>query len=199
MDRLKTIKALLIGSASATVLMESCNTKNKQTVSVDVNKLLDENDRIPEGKEVNKKLRADTFFTKEEMATIVILPDIIVPKDSISGSASYAKVADLIEFIVKDMPQHQIPVIGGLRWLDLQSLNRFEKPFAAIIEQQRLQIIDEIAYPEKAKGTMQQGVTFFNLMRNFTLTGFYTSEIGVKDIGYASNKPNQRNGVPAEC
>ena len=41
-------------------------------------------------------------------------------------------------------------------------------------------------------------MSFFSLMRNLTATGFYTSEEGVKDIGYAGNKPTQWNGVPAE-
>jgi len=45
---------------------------------------------------------------------------------------------------------------------------------------------------------MQPGVSFFSLMRDLTCTGFYTSEIGVKDIGYAGNTPNQWNGVPAD-
>ncbi len=198
MDRRKSIKALLIGTASTAVLMESCNTKEKQTTGVEDIKKLDEDDRMPEEKVVNKKLREDNFFTAEELAAITILADIIVPKDTISGSASDAKVADFIEFIVKDMPEHQIPMRGGLRWLELQSLNRFEKSFAAISEQQRLEIVEDIAYPDKAKATMKQGVAFFNLMRNLTLTGFYTSEIGVKDIGYEGNKPNQWNGVPAD-
>lgn len=197
MDRRKSIKALLIGTASTAVLIESCNTKESKPAAAEVKKL-DEDDRMPEEKAVNKKLRDEIFFTAAEMATITILADIIMPKDEISGSASDAKVADFIEFIVKDMPEHQIPMRGGLRWLEMQSLNRFEKSFVAITEQQRLQIVDEIAYPEKAKANMQQGVSFFNLMRNLTVTGFYTSEIGVTDIGYAGNRPNQWNGVPAD-
>jgi hypothetical protein len=56
-------------------------------------------------------------------------------------------------------------------------------------------MVDMIAYPKKAKPEMQQGVAFFNLMRNLTATGFYTSEIGVKDVGYMGNVPNQWNGV----
>ena len=43
---------------------------------------------------------------------------------------------------------------------------------------------------------MEPGVSFFDLIRNLTATGFYTSEIGVKDIGYLGNTPNQWNGVP---
>ena len=101
-----------------------------------------------------------------------------------------------IEFIVKDMPEHQTPMRGGLRWLEMQSLKRFEKSFAAITEKQRIEIVDDIAYPNKAKAGMKQGVAFFNLMRNLTATGFYTSQMGVKDIGYAGNSPNQWKGVP---
>jgi len=197
MDRRKSIKALLIGTASTTVLIESCSTKDNKPAAAEVKKL-DEDDRMPEEKAVNRKLKDDKFFTAEEMATITILADIIVPKDNTSGSASDAKVADFIEFIVKDMPEHQIPMRGGLRWLQMQSLSRFEKSFAAITELQRLQIVDDIAYPDKAKANKKQGVAFFNLMRNLTLTGFYTSEIGVKDIGYEGNRPNQWNGVPAD-
>jgi hypothetical protein len=59
-------------------------------------------------------------------------------------------------------------------------------------------MIDAIAYPAKAAPDMKQGVSFFNLMRNLTVTGFYTSEMGVKDLGYMGNKPNQWNGVPKD-
>ncbi len=59
-------------------------------------------------------------------------------------------------------------------------------------------MVDQIAYPAKAKPEMKQGVSFFNLMRNLTLTGFFTSEMGVKDLGYAGNTPNRWNGVPDE-
>jgi gluconate 2-dehydrogenase gamma chain len=195
MDRRKSIKALIIGTASTGVLIEACKTTDEKT-QVATTPVLDETDRMEEEKLVNKKLREDKFFTAEEMATIAVIADIIIPKDETSGSATDAKVPDFIEFIVKDMPHYQTPMRGGLRWLDMQSLNRFEKPFTGITEKQRLEIVDEIAYPKKAKPAMKQGVAFFNLMRNLVATGFYTSEIGVKDIGYLGNVPNQWNGVP---
>jgi len=83
-----------------------------------------------------------------------------------------------------------------LRWLNLHSYNRFEKSFKDCSAQQQLEIVDEIAYPGKAKPEMSQGVAFFNKMRDLVSTGFYTSEIGVKDIGYLGNTPNQWKGVP---
>ena len=45
---------------------------------------------------------------------------------------------------------------------------------------------------------MSQGVAFFNLKRNFTASGFYSSKMGIADIGYQGNKPNQWEGVPEE-
>lgn len=195
MDRRKSIKALIIGTASTGIMLDACKTVDKKPNDAAAANDADA-DRMQEEKEANKKLRETVFFTAAEMATITVLADIIIPKDAVSGSASDAKVPDFIAFIVNDMPHHQTPMRGGLRWLDLESLKRFEKPFVAITEQQRLQIVDDIAYPARAKAEFKQGVAFFNLMRNLTATGFYTSEIGGKDIGYMGNRPNQWNGVP---
>jgi hypothetical protein len=130
------------------------------------------------------------------MSTIAVLANIIIPSDEKSGSATDAKVPDFIEFIVKDMPDKQVPMRGGLQWLDLQSNKRFGNPFTDCSQQEQLMIVDDIAYPNKVKPGMEQGVAFFSLMRNLTASGFYTTEMGLKDIGYMGNKPNQWNGVP---
>ena len=204
MDRRKSIKALLVGSVSAGVLVEACTTEDKKVPSehaaapADVTPAGSIN-RMKEEAEHEKEVEsAKTFFTADEMATITILSDIIIPKDETSGSASDAKVPAFIEFIVKDMPEHQIPLRGGLRWLDIQCLTRYDKPFKDCSQQQQIEMVDEIAWPAKAKPEMSQGVAFFSLMRNLTASGFYTTELGVKDIGFMGNVPNQWNGVPAD-
>jgi hypothetical protein len=124
------------------------------------------------------------------------LGDIIIPKDEKSGSASDAKVPNFIEFIVKDMPDHQTPMRGGLRWLDLQCLNRFGKVFTDCSHAQQIELVDMIAYPAKAKPEMAQGVAFFNRMRDLTASGFYTTKMGIDDIGFVGNNPNKWTGVP---
>ncbi|HTF30262.1 MAG TPA: gluconate 2-dehydrogenase subunit 3 family protein [Flavitalea sp.] len=198
MDRRKSLKALALGSLSAGVLLDACKTDDKKIVEkADAGAPPKfKYDRMPEETEVYNAIVSKTFFNAHEMATITILGDIIIPKDEVSGSSSDAKVPEFIEFIVKDMPQHQVPMRGGLKWLDMQCLKRYEKTFKDLSEQQRIEMLDQIAYPKKAKPEMSAGVAFFNLMRDLVSTGFYTSEIGVKDIGYAGNKPNQWNGVP---
>ncbi|MGH2553096.1 MAG: gluconate 2-dehydrogenase subunit 3 family protein [Chitinophagaceae bacterium] len=178
-------------------VIAACKTDDKKTSKADEVKF--NLDRNPDELKYEKELLAkEKFFTPEEIATITILADIIIPKDEISGSASDAGVPLFIEFIVKDMPQHQVPMRGGLRWLDMQCLNRFEKSFKDCSHDQQIGLVDMIAYPEKTKPGMKQGASFFSLMRNLTATGFYTSEIGVKDIGYAGNTSTQWKGVPGE-
>ena len=189
----------MLGTVSAGVLLEACETEDKKkTADAAVGSKENVDDRMPEEVAYNKELQEEKFFTEHEFATIVVLGDIIIPKDDVSGSASEAKVAEFIEFIVKDMPHHQTPMRGGLRWLDLQSLKRFEKPFKDCTSQQQIELVDEIAYPAKAKPEVHQGVVFFNLMRDLTVTGFYTTKMGYDDVGFVGNKPNQWNGVPPE-
>ncbi len=204
MDRRKSLKALALGTVSTGLLLDACKLADKKEED---NKVVAKDNGSDNSSGINrmqeeaahyKEVTSYTFFTPEEMATIAVLADIIIPKDDVSGSATDAKVPDFIEFIVKDMPEHQVPMRGGLRWLNLQCYNRYQNAFADCNKQQQIEMVDEIAYPKKAKPEMQQGVSFFNLMRNLTATGFYTTEMGGKDVGYIGNQPNQWNGVPAD-
>jgi hypothetical protein len=199
MDRRKSLKLIATGAIAVPAVIAGCKTEDKKKPEEALADPKFNLDRNPDELKYEKELLAkEKFFTEQEMATITILADIIIPKDEVSGSASDAKVPEFIEFIVKDMPSHQVPMRGGLRWLDMQCLKRYEKTFKDCTSQQQIELVDLIAYPEKAKKTKEltQGVAFFTLMRNLTATGFYTSEIGVKDIGYAGNTVNQWNGVP---
>lgn len=194
MDRRKSLKLIATGAVAVPAVIAGCNTEEKKPGAAEPTFNLDRN---PAELENEKRLLAmDKFFTEHEMATIAILSDIIIPADEVSGSATDAKVPEFIEFIVKDMPSHQTPLRGGLRWLDMQCLNRYNNSFKDCTQVQQLEMIDQIAYPQKAKPGMAQGVAFFNKMRDLVATGFYTSEMGVKDIGYVGNTPTQWNGVP---
>jgi hypothetical protein len=202
MKRRESIKTIAIGSITAASLLQACKPEEKKALTTTSNPSADGKNppegpaRQPEELARYKEVISKTFFTPEEMATIAILSDIIIPKDDKSGSATEAGVPDFIEFIVKDQPQHQVPMRGGLRWLDLQCLHRYQKTFKDCTSAQQIELVDQIAYPSKAKPEMSQGVSFFNLMRNLTATGFFSSAMGVKDLQYKGNTPNQWNGVP---
>jgi len=196
MDRRKYLKTLAVSSVGAATLLQSCEKPSAtETKPAEPTFTID---RTPAELAREKKLQSEKFFDDHEMKTITVLSDIIIPKDEVSGSASDAGVPAFIEFIVKDQPRYQIPLRGGIRWIDMQSLKRFNTDFASSTTTQQLEIVDEIAFPEKAKPEVQQGVAFFNTMRDLTACGFFTSEIGIKDLGYMGNRPNQWHGVPED-
>lgn len=194
MDRRESLKRIALGTAGAGLLVQ-CDPKTDNTASTPAAPKVTI-DRTPEELARDQKLQAEKFFDDHEMKTITVLGDIIIPKDDTSGSASDAGVPAFIGFIVKDMPHYQTPIRGGIKWLDLQCMRRFDADFASCTAQQQIEIVDEIAYPAKAKPEMQQGVSFFNTMRDLTACGFFTSKIGIDDLGYVGNRPNQWDGVP---
>jgi gluconate 2-dehydrogenase gamma chain len=198
MDRRESLKYMAWSTISTSLILDACKNKDKNLkVGEEVNlKPGPTIDRMVEEKALEEKLHADKFFTDHELATVGVLSDIIIPKDEVSGSATDAKVPEFIEFMMKDKPQMQLPMRGGLSWLDMQMMKTYGKAFKDASQQQQIAMVDQIAYPEKAKPEMKPGVRFFNMMRNLTASGFYTSEIGIKDIGYEGNKPTQWNGVP---
>jgi hypothetical protein len=198
MNRRDSLRALGIGTLSTGTLLAACKQKKGNTTSVD-------DTPLPTGPQAGRqayelgrdaRLHKEAFFSEEEMAAITVLSDIIIPKDEHSGSASDAKVPDFIEFMAKDLPEHQLPLRGGLRWVNRQCLNRYGKAFTDCSHSQQIELVEMIAYPEQAKPEMQQGVAFFNLMRDLTATGFFSSQMGVKDLGFVGNTPNRWNGVP---
>ncbi len=197
MKRRDILKNIGLGTAGVVVAGDLAAQTTPKKAPADKKPLPDaEGGRLRDEIEHDSKLRAQKFFNAHELATITVLVDIIIPADKVSGSASQAGVPAFIEFIVKDMPNYQTPVRGGLMWLDSESKKQFGKKFLALTGPDRIKLVDQIAYPSKAKPEMSQGVSFFNTMRNLTATGFFSSQIGIKDLGYAGNTPNQWNGVP---
>src|SRR5215216_729291 len=140
MNRRESLKAIGITTLSATVLLDACKPKTKGATTDAVVDREAEAHRQPIEAAIEKKLNAETFFTPHEMTTITVLGDIIIPKDERSGSASDAKVPEFIEFIVKDKPELQLPMRGGLRWLDMQCFKRYNQSFAGCSAQQQIEM-----------------------------------------------------------
>jgi len=199
MNRRDSLRLLGIGTLSAGAVFEGCQPKADSAGKAEEGApAFDETGRQDFEIARDKELAQEKFFDAHEMATITLIADLIIPRDEHSGNASDAGVPAFIEFIVKDEPVHQLPMRGGLRWLDIQCLNRNGKDFAGCTPDQRIAMLQEIAYPMKAKPETQQGVAFFNKIRDLTAIGFFTSKMGIEDLGYKGNSPGKWEGVPAE-
>jgi hypothetical protein len=130
---------------------------------------------------------APKFFTAAEFRTARILADMIIPRDERSGNASDAGVPEFMDFTMNDRPNSQKWMRDGLAWLNAQSNTRFGKPFADATVTQREAILNDIAWPARAAATMADGVGFFNRFRDLTSSGFWSSQVGVKDLQYKGN------------
>ena len=127
------------------------------------------------------------FFTAHELATVRVLVDIIIPKDERSGSATDAGVPEFMDFMMNDQPARQTAMRGGLAWIDLECQKRFDKRFLDCAAAERTAVLDDIAWPQKAKPEVLHGVAFFNSFRDLTAAGFWSSKMGVTDLEYTGN------------
>lgn len=143
------------------------------------------------------------FFTRSEWQTVRVLVDYIIPRDAKSGSATDAKVPEFMDWLLADKDANvntQTAIRGGLGWLNRESQDRFGKNFVAASDAERRQILDDIAWPARARPEMSQGVAFFNRMRDFTASGFFSSHMGWQDLDYRGNVFNPNwDGCPPEA
>jgi hypothetical protein len=140
------------------------------------------------------------FFNNHEWRTVRVLVDYVIPRDKRSGSATDAKVPEYIDYLLSEKTASlntQTAWRGGLAWMDTESQKRFGRTFLQASDTQRRQILDDIAYPEKAKPEMRYGVAFFNRLRDMTASGFFSSAIGWQDVQYVGNVFNPKyDGCP---
>lgn len=154
--------------------------------------------RTPKEKARDERLFKETFFTEHELETVAVLCDLILPATSTAGSAGDAGVPDFIAFIVKDMSYLKTPLRGGMAWLDNRAKKKYGSVFKDCEVNEQTALLDEIAYPDKETEETAPGIRFFRQIRNLTLTGYYTTEIGFNDLGYVGNTPNIWDGVPED-
>ena len=139
-------------------------------------------------------------FTPHEWETVRVLVDPILPKDERSGSATEAGVPEFMDFMLGDDPDLQTPVRGGLAWLDHECDDRYGKTFVTCTAAERTAVLDDVAWPAKAKPEHAAGVAFFNRFRDLTASGFFSSRIGVQDLRYVGNTfMSEWNGCPPEA
>lgn len=140
------------------------------------------------------------FFTAHEWETVRVLADMVIPRDERSGSATDAGVPEFMDFMMTDRPSNQLPMRGGLAWLDAECQRRSGKSFVACSQAERVAVIDDIAWPDKASPRVSQGVAFFNRFRDLTASGFFSSKLGMADLRYRGNTAVPTwNGCPDDA
>jgi gluconate 2-dehydrogenase gamma chain len=121
------------------------------------------------------------FFTTGEYAMVERLTDIIIPNDGTPG-AQEAGVAEFIDFMVASDPDAQYGFRTGLTWLNAYAEETSGKRFADLASDQQTFLLEPLGFKEKARPGQEAGRRFFRMVREYTVTGFYTSELGYKSL-----------------
>ncbi len=129
------------------------------------------------------------YFSAPQYAALIALCDAIIPKDEKSGGAVEAGAPEFIDLLTSENEKYQLRLGGGLFWLDGFCSDRYGKVFLECAPEQKKEVLDLIAFRKNAKqdSALSQGVAFFAFLRRLTCDGYYTSKIGVADLGYIGN------------
>ena len=172
MDRRDSLKSMILGSMAVGLSLESCVTKTAPEVIED--KIWKYTyGRTPEEAVFEQELMLEQFFEDYELQTIQTLANLILPPNE-HGNIEQAGVVDFIEFMVKDVPEFQVKIRGGLMWLNNTCNSKFNMSFINCTEAQQKEILDSIAFPDMKADEQVQEIQFFSLMRNLVLTGYFT-------------------------
>jgi gluconate 2-dehydrogenase gamma chain len=129
------------------------------------------------------------FFSVYQYKMVQALCEAIIPPDEHSGGAIEAGAPEFIDLLASENQDYQVKLGGGLMWLDGICKDRYRRPYLDCSRDEQKEILDVLAYRANAKKDprISQGVEFFSFLRDLTVDGFYTSEIGVKDLKYVGN------------
>ena len=199
MDRRKSLKSIVLGTVAGGLAMHGCKPEAGTEELVESPKITYPG-RVPLEEELIAELEAEQFLNPHEIETLTVLCDLILPGSEEFKSASDANVVDFIEFMAKDNESYQPDIRGGIMWLDHKCNTENGVEFKTATVEQQKALLDEIAYydPEIPSNERPFEINFFSLVRNLTMTGFYTTKIGIEEIGYKGNMPNVWDGVPED-
>src|SRR5438045_635154 len=135
-------------------------------------------------------------FTASEYKTLQRLADMIIPADEHSPGALAAGAPEFIDFLSSQ--SHELAEIytGGFAWLDHEMNRRYSAGFTGATPEQQTAMLDLIAYRKNDSPELGPGIRFFNWVRNMTVDAFYTSKVGMDDLGFMGNGAMAEFSVP---
>ena len=142
------------------------------------------------------------FFSANHYRLVERLADMIIPGDETPGAAQ-AGVAEFIDFMVANRvpvsgsgeirstadaieagTQAQIRFVGGLNWMNARSQSQHHHDFLDCTPEQQHSLLEELAYKAKFTPATERGRAFFQMMRDYTVVGYYTTKVGLESLGY---------------
>ncbi len=139
------------------------------------------------------------FLNPHEFATLRRLADLIVPADEHSKGALDAGAAEYIDFMCSRNSELGAIFSGGISWLDEHMQHHHDTTFVDAKPAQQTAVLDVIAFKKNDSPATGPGIRFFAWARNMVVDAYYTSPVGIKDIGFMGNAVLSSFSVPEEA
>lgn len=119
------------------------------------------------------------FLTEQQCRTVDVISELIIPETDTPGAAA-AKVYRFVDAVLSESEEYaQKQFLTGLRWIDRRSYQLFGGSFVNITPQQQTALLTVISSPRNQTMENQIGVEFFGAVKALTITGYYTSDVGI--------------------
>ncbi len=142
---------------------------------------------------------APKALSAEQFRTLERLTDLIIPVENGKPGALQAGVAGWIDALLNVNEDLKSRYVTGLAWLDQTMTKERGTDFVSATPAQQTALLDVIAFKENRTADNAPGVDFFILARRMTVDGFYTSDLGIREINSAGRPPYNTFVVPQEA
>jgi hypothetical protein len=133
------------------------------------------------GEAPRPKVYTPQFFNAAEFAVITRLTELIIPSDETPG-AREAGVNEFVDFMVAHDAEAQPRLRAGLAWLQNRCRHEFQRSFLDLNEAQQTSLLGPLAFAARHRKGEELGQEFFRRVRELTVMGFYSSEIGYREL-----------------
>lgn len=138
------------------------------------------------------------FFDAHQNETLIALTELIIPATDTPGAKAALVNRYLDLRYNEEVPERQQEILQTLAWFDGRSLSLHNKPFVSLTEAQQKALLEPLADSANSKPEDEPGMKAFALMKELTIFGYYTSQIGLdQELKYEGDRFN--TSFPGAC
>ena len=145
---------------------------------------------------------APAALSAHQFRTVTRLAELIVPADEGGGSAVEAGAPEFIDLLCSQNPDLLRIYADGLAWVDAATRRTRDRTFVDASAAQQTALLDGLVAAERGEPSspaLQEGLGFFNWVRRMTVDAYYTSPIGIADVGFQGNRVLGAYSTPREA
>ncbi len=162
------------------------------------------------------------YFNEHEFRTLERLSELIVPADEGGPSGREGGAPEFIDLLASENPELAAIFTGGILWLDHAAQAKHGQRFAEASTDQQTDLLDLLVAAERGETgadttwetqeyrrfsvfgvrfptDARRGIRFFGWARRLIVDAYYTSPVGLKDLGFLGNASHTEYKVPQEA